>query len=122
MASMSISGIPPFNGFFSKLIIILAAINGRFYLLAVLAVLVSIITLGYFLKFQRFAFFNKTAGKTVQKVKEVPFPMSFSMIFLAVLCLALSLLAIPSVRETVLSPAIDVLIRAELYSTTILGM
>ncbi|MEA3460641.1 MAG: proton-conducting transporter membrane subunit [Bacteroidota bacterium] len=122
MASMSISGIPPFNGFFSKLIIIIAAINGRFYLLATLAVLVSIITLGYFLKFQRFAFFNKTANKAVQKIKEVPFPMSFSMIFLAVLCLALSLLAIPSVRETVLGPAIDVLIQPELYSTTILGI
>jgi len=122
VASMSISGIPPFNGFFSKLIIIIAAINGRFYLLAVLAILVSIITLGYFLKFQRFAFFNKATGQAVQKIKEVPFPMSFSMIFLAVLCLALSLLAIPSVRETVLSPAIDVLIQAELYSTTILGM
>ncbi len=122
MASMSISGIPPFNGFFSKLIIIVAAINGRFYLLATLAVIVSIITLAYFLKFQRFAFFNKAAGKAVQKIKEVPFPMSFSMIFLAVLCLALSLLAIPSVSETVLRPAIDVLIQFELYSTTLIGI
>jgi len=122
MASMSISGIPPFNGFFSKLIIIIAAINGKFYLLAALAVLVSIVTLAYFLKFQRYAFFNKGAGPSTQKIKEVPFPMSFSMIFLAVLCLALSLLAIPAVRETILSPAIDVLIRPEIYSTTILGI
>jgi len=122
MASMSISGIPPFNGFFSKLIIIIAAINGRFYLLAVLAVLVSIVTLAYFLKFQRYAFFNKAAGQSTKTIKEVPFPMSFSMIFLAVLCLALSLLAIPAVRETILSPAIDVLIRPEIYSTTILGI
>ncbi len=34
IASMSISGIPPFNGFFSKLIIIIAAIMAKFYLLA----------------------------------------------------------------------------------------
>ena len=122
VASMSISGLPPFNGFFSKLIIVVAAINGRFYMLAALAVLVSIITLAYFLKFQRFAFFNKAATKAVQKVKEVPFAMSFSMIFLAVLCLALSLLAIPSVSETVLRPAIDVLMRPELYSTTLIGI
>jgi multicomponent Na+:H+ antiporter subunit D len=122
VGSMSISGIPPFNGFFSKLIIIIAAINGRFYLLAILAIVVSMITLAYFLKFQRFAFFNKTAGKAVQNIKEVPFPMSFSMIFLAVLCLALSLLAIPSVRDMILSPAIDVLLQPELYSTTILGI
>lgn len=122
MASMSISGIPPFNGFFSKLIIIVAAIQGRFYLLATLAVAVSIITLAYFLKFQRFAFFNKPAGKNLEKIKEVPFPMAFSMIFLACLCVALSLLAIPSVSETVLRPAIDVLIQPELYSTTIIGI
>jgi multicomponent Na+:H+ antiporter subunit D len=122
MASMSISGIPPFNGFFSKLIIIIAAINGKFYLLATLAVVVSIITLGYFLKFQRFAFFNKAKAETAQHIKEVPFPMSFSMIFLAVLCLALSLLAIPSVSETILRPAIDVLLQPEIYSTTILGI
>jgi multicomponent Na+:H+ antiporter subunit D len=121
MASMSISGIPPFNGFFSKLIIIVAAINGRFYLLATLAVVVSIITLGYFLKFQRFAFFNK-AGKAAEKIKEVPFAMSLSMIFLAILCVGLSLLAIPSIRDTVLRPAIDVLIQPELYSTTIIGI
>ncbi|MCP4310860.1 MAG: NADH/ubiquinone/plastoquinone (complex I) [Bacteroidetes bacterium] len=122
MASMSISGIPPFNGFFSKLIIIIAAVHGEFYLLAVLAVVVSIITLAYFLKFQHFAFYNKAAGRALEKIKEVPFSMSFSMVFLAILCLALSLLAFPSIRDVVLHPAIDVLIQPDLYSTTILGL
>jgi multicomponent Na+:H+ antiporter subunit D len=55
VASLSISGIPPFNGFFSKLIIIIAAVMAKFYLLAALAVVVSIITLASFLKFQRYA-------------------------------------------------------------------
>ncbi len=62
IASLSISGIPPFNGFFSKLIIIIAAIMAKFYLLAVLAVIVSIITLASFLKFQRYAFYNREEG------------------------------------------------------------
>jgi multicomponent Na+:H+ antiporter subunit D len=122
MGSMSISGLPPFNGFFSKLVIIIAAINGRFYLLATLAVVVSIITLAYFLKFQRYAFFNKSAGQLVGKIREVPFPMTFSMIVLATLCLALSLLAFPTVSDTVLRPAVDVLMQSDLYSITILGM
>lgn len=122
MASMSISGIPPFNGFFSKLIIIIAAINGRFYLLAVLAVIVSIITLAYFLKFQRYAFFNKPMQRSMEKIREAPFPMSFSMIILAILCLALSLLAFPAVNDAVLKPAIQVLMQSDLYSTTILGL
>lgn len=122
MASMSISGIPPFNGFFSKLIIIIAAINGRLYLLATLAVIVSIITLAYFLKFQRYAFFNKNTGKVLEKIREVPFPMSFSMILLAILCLALSLLALPSVNESILHPAVQVLMQADLYSTTLIPL
>jgi multicomponent Na+:H+ antiporter subunit D len=120
MASMSISGIPPFNGFFSKLIIIIAAIHGKFYLLATLAVVVSIITLAYFLKFQRYAFFNKIPGKALEKIREVPFPMSFSMIILAALCLALSLLAFPSINDAVLRPAIQVLMETDAYSTILM--
>jgi len=120
MASMSISGLPPFNGFFSKLIIIIAAVNGRFYLLAVLAIVISIVTLGYFLKFQRYAFFNKSSAPSSEKLKEVPFPMSVSMIVLAILCLALSLLAIPSVNEAILHPAVEVLMQSDLYTITLI--
>jgi len=43
-----------------------------FGLLAVLAVLVSIITLAYFMKFQRFAFFNKSALPWKGSIREVP--------------------------------------------------
>ncbi len=121
IASMSISGIPPFNGFFSKLIIIVAAVMGRFYLLAVLAVLVSIITLASFLKFQRYAFFDKPQNARSSELKEVPFPMVFSMVILSLFCIMLSLLIFPSVREAVLTPAVDILTDPLKYSTSILG-
>jgi multicomponent Na+:H+ antiporter subunit D len=121
IASMSISGIPPFNGFFSKLIIIIAAVMARFYLLAALAVLVSIITLASFLKFQRYAFFNKVDVTKDQSVKEVPFPMLFSMIVLSIMCVLLSLLIIPDIRDAVLTPAIDILSDPLKYSSTIIG-
>jgi multicomponent Na+:H+ antiporter subunit D len=123
-ASMSISGIPPFNGFFSKLIIIIAAIQAKYYVLSILAVFVSIITLASFLKVQRFTFFNKKGENWIKReppVREVPFTMCFSMVFLAVLCLALSMLIVPSVRDIVLTPAVDVLIEAGEYTTSILG-
>ena len=122
VASLSISGIPPFNGFFSKLIIIIAAIMAEFYLLAALAVIVSIITLASFLKFQRYAFYNKSDNKLQGQIKEVPFPMIFSMIILSILCLLLSLLAFPGIREVVLSPAIDILTEPGKYSSQILGL
>ncbi|WP_430934480.1 complex I subunit 5 family protein [Saccharicrinis sp. 156] len=121
-ASMAISGIPPFNGFFSKLLIVIAAIKGHYYLLAALAVFVSIITLASFLKFQRYAFFNKTkyGGKAI--VKEVPFAMAFSMIVMGVLCMALSFLIFPGVRELILSPAVEVLMETTKYSGKVLGI
>ena len=121
VASMSISGIPPFNGFFSKLIIIIAAIMAKFYLLAALAVIVSIITLASFLKFQRYAFFNKSEAKKNQQIKEVPFPMVFSMVVLSIICIILSLLAIPDIRDAVLTPAINILMDPLKYSSTVIG-
>lgn len=122
IASMSISGIPPFNGFFSKLIIIIAAVLARFYLLAALAVIVSIITLASFLKFQRYAFYDKSGEERSPKPKEVPYPMIFSMIVLSIICLLLSLLAIPSVRDTFLAPAVDILMDPGKYSSQIIGL
>jgi len=121
-ASMAISGIPPFNGFFSKLIIIIAAILARYYLLAVLAVIVSIITLASFLKFQRYAFFNKDIDQNQPSIKEVPFPMLFSMIILSIICLLLSLLALPGVRENILIPATEILMDPSKYPSQITGI
>jgi len=122
VASMSISGIPPFNGFFSKLIIIVAAVMAKFYLLATLAVIVSIITLASFLKFQRYAFYDKSDEDKRPVAKEVPYPMIFSMIVLSVACLLLSLLALPVVRDAVLTPAINILTDPLKYSSQIIGL
>jgi len=122
IASMSISGIPPFNGFFSKLIIIIAAIMAKFYLLAALTVIVSIITLASFLKFQRYAFYDKQEYPKEPKPKEVPFPMVFSMIVLSIVCLLLSLLVFPGFRDAVLTPAIDILMDPLKYSSQIIGL
>jgi multicomponent Na+:H+ antiporter subunit D len=121
-ASLSISGIPPFNGFFSKLIIIIAAVMARFYLLAALAAVVSIITLASFMKFQRYAFYNSEPERIKKVIREVPAPMLLSMITLAVICLLLSLLALPGIRDSVLTPATDILIDQMKYSSQITGM
>ena len=94
----------------------------KYYLLALLAVIVSIITLASFLKFQRYAFFNKTIGQNIRKIKEVPFPMLFSMIILSIICLLLSILALPGVRETILIPATDILMDPSKYPSQITGI
>jgi multicomponent Na+:H+ antiporter subunit D len=98
VGSMSIAGIPPFNGFWSKLIIVLACVESGFYGFAVAAVLVSIVTLAYQLKVQRMAFF---AGlpKTLVAVRREPPMMALAMILLALGCISLSFVLLSGLRE-----------------------
>jgi multicomponent Na+:H+ antiporter subunit D len=114
IASLSISGMPPFNGFFSKLVIIIAAIQAHYYWLAAIAIIISIITLAYFLKLQKNTFYGKASEK-INNIKEVPFTMCFSMIVLAVLCIALSLLIIPGIREAIMEPVVNAIINKADY-------
>lgn len=121
-ASMAISGIPPFNGFFSKLLIIIAAVKGEFYLLAALAVFVNFVTLGSFMKFIRYAFHNTEKPGLKLITSRLPFSMKFSMIFMVVLCVLLSLLIIPYFRDIMLTPAVETLINTTEYTTNIMGL
>jgi multicomponent Na+:H+ antiporter subunit D len=91
IGSLSIAGIPPFNGFWSKLIIVLACIEAGFYGFAFVAVAVSIVTLAYQLKVQRLAFFAELP-RELEGLKKEPRLMVLAMVLLAVACLALSLL------------------------------
>jgi proton-translocating NADH-quinone oxidoreductase chain N len=62
IAFLSTAGIPPLSGFWSKLIIIIAAWKAGFHVYALLAILVSLLTLAYFLSMQRRVFFGKLAS------------------------------------------------------------
>ena len=90
-------------------------------MLALLAVMVSIITLASFLKFQKYAFFGKAENRQGKIVKEVPFPMVFSMVVLSILCLVLSLLAFPGIREIILTPIAGILTEVGKYSSNVLN-
>ena len=59
IALLSTAGVPPLSGFWSKLLIILALWESGFKTYAVLALLFSIVTLGYFLLMQKNIFFGK---------------------------------------------------------------
>jgi len=103
IGSLSISGLPPFNGFFSKLLIIIACVKAGHPVYALWAVVGSILTLASFTKVQKFAFFGE--NKNWKDVKEAPFFMCFAMVFLALLCLLTSLLLLPHFKEAFLLPA-----------------
>jgi multicomponent Na+:H+ antiporter subunit D len=105
--SLSIAGIPPFNGFWSKLLIILGALQAQRYGVATLAALFSIFTLGYFLVIQRKVFFGKLNLKW-QNITEAPLAMSVSVILLAASCLITGIF-FHQILSHVIEPAVFVL-------------
>ena len=119
IGSMSIAGIPPLNGFWSKLIIIIAAIQAGYFGFALIAILVSIVTLAYYLKFMGFTFFGKL-DTALLKIKEVPLSMKLSMLILAIICVLGGLLLIPQFRPF-LESAANVLLSGKGYAGIVFG-
>lgn len=120
IASMSIAGMPPLSGFFSKLIIIFAAIQSGHFKLGVIAAAVSILTLAYYAKLQRLAFFGELAERW-RHIKEAPNLMKISMILLALICIFGSIVLIPAVKEIFLKQAADALIIGREYAELVFG-
>jgi hydrogenase-4 component B len=91
---LSLSGLPPTNGFASKWVIYQASISGGlqfapFIAVAVVAFFVSLSTLAYSLKFYSIAFLGAT--NTPQPPVPLPMTMNFAQGVLALVCLAVGL-------------------------------
>ena len=106
-ASLAIAGIPPLNGFWSKLIIVVALVQAKRHAFALIAVLSSVLTLWYYLIIQRRAFFGQL-NEAWKDVREAPAWMSVSTVILGLLCIGLGLL-FPLVIQQWLEPAARVL-------------
>lgn len=109
VGALSIAGVPPLAGFWSKLIIIMALIQAKEFGYALVAILASILTLWYYLLIQRRAFFGRVAEKWSQ-VKEAPFWMSAANVVLALVCILAGLFFTP-IFKTWISPAAEALAR-----------
>jgi len=91
IASLSIAGVPPFNGFWSKLIIIVAAVQAGYVWLAALATLVAFLTLVSFVKVQRYVIGGELPERH-ENVREVPVSMCIAMVTLAIVCVGAGVL------------------------------
>jgi hydrogenase-4 component B len=99
VAALSIGGIPPFNGFVSKLLIFESLIlagkevgvsilaRGLFVILGLAAIFISAVTLASFLKFVNSAFLGKVRGVEETSGRDVPLSMQIPQVILAFLCL-----------------------------------
>lgn len=82
-AFLSTAGIPPFAGFWSKLLIIIALWNENSRSFAAVALFSSILTAAYFLRIQKKVFFGKLPDKYAE-LKEVGGSIRFAEIMLTI--------------------------------------
>jgi len=115
VAAMSVAGIPPFSGFWSKLLIILATVYAGYYAYAFWAVLVSILTLAMYLKVLKYAFLGSLAARW-DKIKAVPLFMKTAMVILALICTAGGILYFEPVKSIFLDKATRVLSEGRKYA------
>ncbi|MDD5086081.1 MAG: proton-conducting transporter membrane subunit, partial [Candidatus Omnitrophica bacterium] len=109
ITAASISGVPPFNGFFSKELVYDAALERGtvFYLAALVG---SFFTAASFLKLGHAAFLGKVNDEN-KRVKEVPFAMLIPMIIIAAGCVLFGVwraLAIEKLIQPVLGDKLGV--------------
>ncbi|WP_243310429.1 proton-conducting transporter membrane subunit [Fundidesulfovibrio agrisoli] len=113
VALFSVAGMPPFNGFSSKLTIYYALIDQGEMTLAIIAILSSVITLAYFLKFMHSAFFGQLSPKAAH-AHEVGLAMRAPIMVLAGLCIltgvfpGIALIPIASIQQSLGIAPLDV--------------
>jgi multicomponent Na+:H+ antiporter subunit D len=86
---LSVAGVPPLSGFWSKLIIIIALFGAHQFAYGYIALLASVLTLAYFLFLERNVFFARSQA-SLDKAG-VPFSLKFCEVALAAVILVLGL-------------------------------
>lgn len=118
IGAAAIAGIPPFNGFASKLIIYQSVYQFN-PLLSIIAMLVSILTLASFVKVFHSAFLGPQMEQ-YKSIQEVPKSMVFAMATLA--CIIVFFGLFPDIIvKYIVNPAVMALIDQAGYTATILG-
>lgn len=122
IGAMSISGIPPLGGFWSKIIIIFACIQAGRPVLAFIAIAVSMLTLGYYFKATtRVLFGSKHSRACGNKTGRIPLALAVPMVVLAVISIISIFMLLPNMGRTFMGDAIAILVRGEEYAGMVLG-
>lgn len=108
---LSLVGIPPLVGFWAKFYIISGIIKAGFIWVALVAILLSVLTLAYLLKIENNVFMKK--GQI--DAKEAPFTMRIAMVFLVVLIVILGI-GFQPIINFIVGPAAHALLRGLEYS------
>jgi formate hydrogenlyase subunit 3/multisubunit Na+/H+ antiporter MnhD subunit len=101
IASLSISGIPPLNGFASKWLIYQSLVdsgNSMYLFFLIAALFGSALTLASFMKLIYSVFLAPKPSIETKSIKEVDWKMSAPLIILAVLCVGLGVFADTAIK------------------------
>ncbi len=118
IGALAIAGIPPFNGFASKLMIYESVYQFN-PLLSIIAMVVSILTLASFVKVFHSIFMGPKLPE-YENVREVPWPMLMGMGVLAVIVIVFGFVPQPVV-DTLIAPAAHALVDQGAYIASVLG-
>ena len=118
IGALAIAGIPPFNGFASKLMIYesVFAFNPA---LSIIAMVVSILTLASFMKVFHSVFMGPKLPE-FENVKEVPKLMIAGMVILTIFVIGFGLMP-DLVVDSIVTPAANALLNQGSYITAVLG-
>ncbi|MEO0081163.1 MAG: proton-conducting transporter membrane subunit [candidate division WOR-3 bacterium] len=119
VGALSLAGVPPFAGFFSKLFIILGAVAAKLYWMAVLAALFSVVTLGYLLKVIN-RMFHQPGTVATEPVRESPRLILLALFILVGLAIAFGV-GFKPILDWVVAPAASVLFHGLGYAKLVLG-
>lgn len=121
VAALSISGIPPFNGFVSKWMVYQGTIQtgGKLFPIFLVAALIgSALTLASFMKFIHSIFFAEKS-KEVGEVKEAESWMTTPMLILAALCIVFGVFANQIPLKLFILPSVPVVIFPGFFRPTL---
>jgi NADH-quinone oxidoreductase subunit N len=77
----SMAGIPPLSGFFGKLYVFLAAVQGGLWTLAVIGVLTSVVGAFYYIRVVKVMYFDATAEPFDPRSPSLSFVVVVSCLF-----------------------------------------
>ena len=113
LASLGIAGIPPLNGFASKFLIYEAGFRSGFILPTLVAIIISVVTLAYYLK--AFGKLFSGSGKKVKEEKEFLIPI----LVLTAFCIIIGVF--PDLVIQVLQPVVNDLLGRMNYYCLVFG-
>lgn len=118
VGALAISGVPPFNGFASKWTIYVAGIEAGQPICTAIAVVMSALTLAYFLKAINLMFLGQRP-EHLREVKEAPLLMLFPMLMLAAFCVVFGIL--PGLGIDLVRPAQGAVMNQLDYIGSVMG-